>query len=67
MDQQYNASILKCLTDMRKEIMSIKRELTKINEKVDTLKEEQNNFLSAFPDGIEQHQLDHKKKKWFLF
>lgn len=64
---QYNASVLKCLTEMRKEIGYIKRELSKINDKVDKLKEEQNNFMNAFPNGIDNHRNDHKKKKWFLF
>lgn len=64
---QYDASVLKCLTEMRKEIGYIKRELSKINDKVDKLKEEQINFMSAFPNGIDSHKNDHKKKKWFLF
>ena len=62
----YDASVLRYLTEMRKEIGYIKEELSILNEKVDKLKEEQDNFMSAFPHGIESHIKYHnKKKKWF--
>lgn len=63
----FNASVLQYLSDIDSELKKIKGDISSINENIETLKKENATFMMAFPDGIEEHRIAHKKKKWLIF
>lgn len=63
----FQTSMLKYMADLTSEINKIKEDIADIKLNVSVLKGEQEDFMKAFPNGIEDHKNDHVKKKWFLF
>lgn len=65
----FQTSMLKYMTELTSEIKKIKDDIADIKLAVSDLKEEHEEFMNAFPHGIEDHKNDHvkQKKKWFIF
>lgn len=63
----FQTSMLKYMSDLQTEIRNIKQDVAIIKNDIKELKKEHENLMSAFPNGIDSHARDHKKKKWFLF
>jgi len=65
----FQTSMLKYMTELTSEIKKIKDDIADIKLVVSDLKEEHEEFMNAFPNGIEDHKNDHvkQKKKWFIF
>lgn len=60
-------AVLKIMIDLQSEIKQIKNDIASINYCLKNLRVEQDNFMSAFPHGIDDHRLSHRKKKWLFF
>lgn len=65
----FQTSMLKYMTELTSEIKKIKDDIADIKLVASDLKEEHEEFMNAFPTGIEDHKNDHvkQKKKWFIF
>lgn len=63
----FQQSMLKYMADLQFEIRNIKQDIATIKNDIKELKREHESLMNAFPNGLESHANDHKKKKWFLF
>ena len=65
----FQTSMLKYMTELTSEIKKIKDDIADIKLVASDLKEEHEEFMNAFPYGIEDHKNVHvkQKKKWFIF
>lgn len=62
----YDQSVLRLLSDIDSQLRKINSDIIDINDNIKDLKKEHETFMSAFPNGIEDHKRDHKKKKWWI-
>ena len=63
----FQQSMLKYMSELQAEIRNIKSDISVIKNDIKELKKEHDTLMSAFPQGLERHAKDHKKKKWFIF
>jgi seryl-tRNA synthetase len=64
---KYDAVVLRYLSEMTNEIKKIKTDMIEIKDDIKTIKKDVVNIMEAFPNGIEDHKKDHKKRKWYQF
>lgn len=64
----FQSSMLQYMSNLTAEIKKIKDDVAEIKNNINDLKSEHEEFIKAFPTGIDDHRKDHqKKKKWLLF